>query len=600
MSGPVGAPDTDRAPTATGGARRPGRPGPPRRPGRARRVGGEDRFVARAAGVTGLMLAAGALLGLLRDRTIAGLYGAGDATDAFLVAWTIPEFASTLLIEDAMALVLVPAFSLALARRAAHRAAGDTTGPDPVRALVATGLPRLALWLAAAAAVPALAAPWVVRLLAPGLADPAAAVACTRLTSVTVLAFGVAGYFSALLRAHRSFAPPAAVYAAYNIGIVVCALALHDLWGIRAAAVGVAVGGVLMVLVQLPFVLRHLRARTVPDPDGPGARGAAGEPRGSRSPEAAGAMTFGVVLPVALFALARQSQVLVERHLASELPAGAISHLNYAQKIGQLPMVAALMICTVTLPLVARALADGDPDRARDRVERDLLLAGAIVLLGTAWMISCAPELVRLLFEQGAFDAAAGDATADVLRVYALGLLGHTLVGALIRPYCAAGRPGWYPFAAMCAGLAVTVVAGTAFVERWGAPGIAAANALGVAVTALLMLCGGRFRVVPARPVPVLAGLARLALAALAAGAAARPAADAVAGRLPAGPADAALGAVTGGLVCGLVFAAVAVLLGAPALLGGPGAPWPRPRADRPPPGADGPGRGSSPPPAPD
>ncbi|MBB0245767.1 virulence factor MviN, partial [Streptomyces alkaliphilus] len=575
------------AATGTGGAGpAPADAGRPRRVGRGRGIRREDRFVARAAGITGLLLAAGSLLGLLRDRTLAGLYGAGDATDAFLVAWTIPEFASTLLIEDAMALVLVPAFSLALARRAADRAAGGAAGPDPVRALVAAGLPRLALWLAAAAAVPALAAPLVVDLLAPGLADPTTAVTCTRLTSLTVLAFGVAGYFSALLRAHRSFAPPAAVYAAYNVGIVLCALLLHDVWGIRAAAVGVAVGGVLMVLVQLPFVLRRLRERRVPESDGTGAPGtppAAGPAPGARRPEGAGATTFAVVLPVALFALARQSQVLVERHLASELPAGAISHLNYAQKIGQLPMVAALMICTVTLPLIARAMADGDLDRARDRVERDLLLAGAIALLGAAWLVSCAPELVRLLFEQGAFDAAAGDATAGVLRVYALGLLGHTLVGALIRPYCAAGRPGWYPVAAMSAGLAVTVVAGVAFADRWGAPGIAAANAAGVAVTALLMLCGGRFRVVPARPGRVLAGLARLTVAALAAGVAARPAADAAAGLLPAGPADAALGAGMGGLVCAVVFAAAGVLFGA---AGGPGLPGlpvlSRPRRDAP------------------
>ena len=88
-------------------------------PDRRSHAGGPPRFLARAAVLTAVLTAAGALLGLLRDQALAHLYGAGPDTDAFLVAWTVPEFASTLLIEDAMALILVPAFSLALARRAA-------------------------------------------------------------------------------------------------------------------------------------------------------------------------------------------------------------------------------------------------------------------------------------------------------------------------------------------------------------------------------------------------------------------------------------------------------------------------------------------------
>ncbi|OSC56548.1 hypothetical protein B5181_34240, partial [Streptomyces sp. 4F] len=81
---------------------------------------------------------AGSVLGLARDQALARLFGAGGETDAFLVAWTVPEFAATLLIEDGLAFALVPMFSLALARRA-QGAPGD-----PVRALVASTLPRLA------------------------------------------------------------------------------------------------------------------------------------------------------------------------------------------------------------------------------------------------------------------------------------------------------------------------------------------------------------------------------------------------------------------------------------------------------------------------
>ncbi|NEA14518.1 lipid II flippase MurJ, partial [Streptomyces halstedii] len=448
-----------------------------------------------AAGAAGLTVVA-ALLGLVRDQAVARLFGAGHASDAFLVAWTVPEMAATLLIEDGMALLLVPAFSLALTRRASAASPGD-----PVRALVADTFPRLAAALACAGALLIAGAPWVVGVLAPGLEDPGLAVDCTRLTAVTVLTFGVTGYFSAALRAHGRFLGPAGVYIAYNAGIIGMTLALHAVWGVRAAAAGVAVGSVLMILTLLPgfvtLVLRR-RVRGTPAPEGRDA--------------AAPLLGAAVLAPVVLFVVSRQSQVFVERFLASSLSDGAISHLNFAQKVAQLPMVLSMMICTVTFPVVARAMASGDREGARRRVERDLALAGTVVLLGTAMVLGYAPQIVEVLFQRGAFDAADTTATAGVMRVYALGLLGHTLVGALCRPYFSSGRPTWYPLAAMGAGLLVTAGAGAALTGRFGVDGIAAANALGISTAAVLMLMGLGSRAVAVRVRAVALSLARPAL----------------------------------------------------------------------------------------
>ncbi|MEU2900623.1 murein biosynthesis integral membrane protein MurJ [Streptomyces sp. NPDC001273] len=452
------------------GAPAPQSPVPPQGPAASR------GFLARAALVTAALSIAGSVLGLVRDQSLARLFGAGSDTDAFLVAWTVPEIAATLLIEDGLAIALIPAFSVALARRARG------VPGDPVRDLVRATLPRLCLAFATAAALVAAGAPYVVRVLAPGLADPRLAVDCTRLTALSLLAFGLAGYCSAALRAHRRFFAPAAIYVAYNTGIVAMMFLLGGEWGVRSAAVGVAVGGALMVAVQLPSLFRQLASRTprpAPAADGP-------------SGEAERPVRFALIAAVLLFALCRQSQVLVERFLASSLPAGAISHLNYAQKVAQIPMTLSLMVCTVTFPVVARALADGDTGRARARVERDLVLASCVVLLGMCAVIACAPQMIGLLFQRGAFTAADTAATADVMRVYALGLLGQTLVGAFVRCYFSAGRPSWYPVGVMAAGIVVTSLAGAVTVGRWGVAGIAAANALGITVTAVLLLAGLR------------------------------------------------------------------------------------------------------------
>ncbi|WDF38227.1 lipid II flippase MurJ [Streptomyces sp. T12] len=493
------------------------RPGPP--PAARRTVGPSGRFLARATLLSAALSMAGALLGLGRDQALAHLFGAGVETDAFLVAWTLPEMASTLLIEDGMAFVLVPAFSVALARRAS-----GTGIPDPVHALVAATLPRLCLALAGAAALLAAGAPLLVSVLAPGLPDPSLAVSCTRLTATCVLSFGLAGYCSAALRAHRSYFAPGSIYIAYNAAIIAAMFVLAARWGVRSAALGVALGGCLMAAVQAPSLWRRIAGR-------PG-RSASESASESGAPYVEGGgrpLAVGLVCAVLLFALCRQSQVLIERYFASGLPSGAISHLNYAQKVAQLPMSLSLMVCVVTFPVVARAIAEGDTRRARDRVERDLVLTACLVLLGAAVVVACAPQIVQLLFQRGAFTAEDTAATAAVMRVYAVGLLGHTLVGALVQSYFSAGRTTWYPLGAMGVGTFATVVISVWAVGPWGARGIAGANAAGITLTALLLLHGLGPRTVPVRVRRVVAGLA--------------------------GPVYAAVCATAAGLVCAGLFA---------------------------------------------
>ncbi|MEU6662510.1 lipid II flippase MurJ [Streptomyces sp. NPDC046821] len=477
----------------------------PPAPARAKGLSGR---LAKAALLTALLSAAGSVLGLARDQSLAHLFGAGTETDAFLVAWTVPEFASTLLIEDGLAFVLVPAFSAAIARRA------QAAGRDPVRALVSTSLPRFGLAFLAAAVLLIAGAPGIVHVLAPGLPDPGLAVDCTRLTATCVLTFGLTGYCSAALRAHSCYVPPAAIYVAYNVGIIATMLAGGARWGVRSAAMGVAVGGFLMVAIQLPAFRRRLRAAKAAERVAD-----TGRPIPEHTPDQAldqpRALRLALIAAVLAFALCRQSQVFIERFLASSLAPGAISHLNYAQKIAQLPMVLSLMLCTVTFPVVAQAVARGDIAAARARVERDLGLAACVVLAGAAAVVACAPQIVQVLFQRGAFTAADTAATASVMRVYALGLLGHSMVGALVRSYFSGSRPTWYPVGAMALGMAATAGVGAWAVGPWGVRGIAAANAFGITLTAVLLLAAVNRRGVPVDVPKVLSELVKPMVAAV-------------------------------------------------------------------------------------
>ncbi|MER7203327.1 murein biosynthesis protein MurJ [Streptomyces sp. CB01635] len=466
--------------------------------------GASNSRLARAALLTAVLSAAGSILGLGRDQSLAHLFGAGSETDAFLVAWTVPEFASTLLIEDGLAFVLVPAFSAAIARRA------QAGGTDPVRSLVSSSLPRFGLAFLAATVLLIAGAPFLVHVLAPGLPDPQLAVDCTRLTATCALTFGLAGYCSAALRAHGCYLPPAAIYVAYNIGIIATMLVCGTRLGVRSAAMGVAVGGCLMVAVQLPAFQRRLNKAKADEKLADEARDELGDETAAKIR----AMHVGLIAAVLAFALCKQSQVFIERFLASSLAAGSISHLNYAQKVAQLPMSFSLMLCTVTFPVVAQAVARGDVAAARARIERDLGLAACVVLVGAAAIFACAPQIIHVLFQRGAFTAADTAATASVMRVYALGLLGHSMVGALVRSYFSAGRPTWYPVGAMAVGMAATAGVGARTVDLWGVRGIAGANAFGITLTAVLLLAAMDRRSVPVDVSKVLAEMGKPLLAA--------------------------------------------------------------------------------------
>jgi putative peptidoglycan lipid II flippase len=411
----------------------------------------------RATMVTLVVTLSGSLLGFFRDLFLARYFGADGGTDAFLVSWTVPETAFALVVEGGMSLLMIPLFSRAVS----------------ARKVVASTFPPIVAVLIGLSAATFLAAPLLVRVLAPGLADPALAVTCTRLTSITVLTFGIAGYLSAALRAKNVFGAPAAIHLAYNVGILSVMWALHGPLGVVSAAAGVALGSVFMVLVQLPSFLRHV-----------------GVPRSWRA--TGGALALGAIGPIMIYTLLRQAQVFVERFLGSSLAEGTISHLNYAQKVAQIPMLVALLICTVTFPTLARAMAAGEAEAARRRLEGDLRTVTALMFVATAYLVVFAPDIVHVLLEHGEFTAADTAVTAGIMRVYALGLLGHVLVTALSRPFFAGAGRNWYPAMAMGAGLVVTAVLAAIGVRYFGAYAIAAANGIGITTAAVLLLIGLR------------------------------------------------------------------------------------------------------------
>lgn len=357
-------------------------------------------------------------LGLAREILTAALFGATRRLDAFFVAYTLANLSRQLLAEGALSAAFVPVFSQALAR----------DGTDRAKALARQAMTVLFVAGVVVVAVAFLAAPLLVRLMAPGFSsdEAALALALTRrilpfllLMSLSALAMGV---LNSMDRFFVSSLAPALSNALY----IVIVLLLARRWDIAALPVAVLAGGLLQFLVQWLWAGRQGLLLVPARPD-----------RHDRELR----RMFLLFLPYAAGLSLNQVNPIVSRVLGSFLEEGAISVLNYADRVLQLPLgLFVIAISQAVLPLLSRHVLDGEALFAE--VTRDALrFALFVVLPVAAGLFLISEEMVHLLFRRGAFDDWAWMATSQALAMYGLGLPGMALTTVLMRALYARSLP---------------------------------------------------------------------------------------------------------------------------------------------------------------
>jgi putative peptidoglycan lipid II flippase len=205
-------------------------------------------------------------------------------------------------------------------------------------------------------------------------------------------------------------------------------------------------------------------------------------------------------------------------------------------------------------------VATGDVGAARRRTGWDLQIVGALVLVASAFLIALAPQVVAMLFRHGAFTAADVRATAGILRVYSVGLLGQGLLEVVGRSYFSGSRRPRVAVVTMIGALLATLVLSALLVGPFGGRGIAAANAIAISAAALVLLLGlrgGRDGIGAGR---LMRDLLRLAVLSALAGLAGALAAAPLSGLPP------ALVVLLGGVAVALVFIVLLAVAGPPRL----------------------------------
>src|SRR5437588_7467435 len=208
----------------------------------------ERAKVVEAAGVIGLATLLSRILGFVRDVVLARLFGAGLAADAFFVAYRIPNLLRELFAEGSMSAAFIPVFSEYLTKRTKRDAWELASAAFTTLLTILTGVCVLGI----------LAAPWLVKLIAPGFSDnperEALTTLLTRIMFPYLLFIGLAALAMGVLNSVRSFAAPAFSPVMFNIAIIAAAFLLAPLFAepILAVAVGVVIGGLAQFLSRLP------------------------------------------------------------------------------------------------------------------------------------------------------------------------------------------------------------------------------------------------------------------------------------------------------------------------------------------------------------
>ena len=418
--------------------------------------------LARSASLAGTATLASRILGLVREQVLAALFGAGNDMDAFIVAFRIPNLVRDLFAEGAMSAAFVPTFTRHLTLRG--RPAAWRLGNNVLNTLLLVTLTLVVAGLI-------FTRPLVTLYAGDYASVPGKLELTIRLTRVMLpflMAIVVAAAAMGMLNSLHHYFVPALSPAMFNVATIAGAIAfvpLMPLLGlprIMAIAIAVLLGGLGQVLVQWPPLAREgFRYSPVFDPRDKALRDV-------------------VVLmgPGTIGLAATQVNIFVNTLLATGQGTGAVSWLTFAFRLVYLPIgLFGVSIATAALPAVSRYAAVDDIAGIRRTVSRGLSMMVMLNVPATLGLLVLARPIVQLLFEHGRFTAADTEATAAVLRLYAVGLVGHSAT-RIVSPVFYALRQSRTAVAASLAAIVVNIILSVGFVASIGFRGLALATSM--------------------------------------------------------------------------------------------------------------------------
>ncbi|WP_028492471.1 murein biosynthesis integral membrane protein MurJ [Thioalkalivibrio sp. ALE19] len=370
-----------------------------------------NRLFRSTAVVSGMTMIS-RIMGYLRDMVLAVTFGASAATDAFFVAFRIPNFLRRLFAEGAFNQAFVPVFAEFREKR----------GREALRDLLDHTAGALLGAVAIVTLLGILAAPALIWIFAPGLAQEAGrqdlAADMLRITFPYLLFISLTAMAAGILNSIGRFAVPAFTPVFLNLALIAAALWLAPMFAepVVALAWGVFIAGALQLAFQIPFLWR---AGLLP------------RPRFRRAHEGVRRIVK-LMLPAILGTSVVQINLLVDTLIASFLVAGSISWLYFGDRFVELPLALfGIAIGTVILPRLAKQFNEERPEAFGRTLDWALRTAMLVALPAMAGLVVLAVPILATLIQYQEFTPHDTHMTALALAAYSLGLPGFILIKVL-------------------------------------------------------------------------------------------------------------------------------------------------------------------------
>lgn len=363
----------------------------------------EKSNIARAAGVLGSATMLSRVMGMVRDMVVSRLFGAGLATDAFFAAFQIPNMLRRFFAEGALTAAFVPTFSAVLKQH----------GDQKAKELSNICFTLLTIVMAAVTLAGIVFSPYIITVMFPGFsAEPGKfelTVLLNRLMFPYLFFISLVALCMGVLNTVRHFFTPAISTVLLNISMILAALCLGGFFEVPivALAIGVLIGGLIQLIIQLPVLWR---------------KGFPITPNFNfNNPEVLRIATL--MLPSVFGVGVYYLNITVSAILASLLPQGSVSYLYYAQRLFEFPQgIFAVSVAQAVLPSMSKQAADGDMAGMKDSLAFALRLTLFITIPAMAGLVVCSTPIMSLLFMGGAFDYSKVVNSAEALLFYSLGL----------------------------------------------------------------------------------------------------------------------------------------------------------------------------------
>jgi putative peptidoglycan lipid II flippase len=431
-----------------------------------------NKSIAKSAASVGIAVMCSRLLGLVREQVFAAMFGAGFTYDAFVVAFRIPNLLRDLFGEGALSAAFVTVFS----------AYETTRSQEDTWRLAANVITFLMVVLSLVTLLGIFFAGDIVSIMAPDFALIAGkaelTMLLTRIMMPFLLVISLAAVAMGILNTKGHFFIPAFASTFFNLGSIIGGVSLawilprYGQPAIVGMAFGTLIGGIAQLAVQLPSLWRTgFRYRPRLDLRDPGLL-----------------HILKLMIPATIGLSATQINIFISTNFAASCGQGSVSWLYYAFRLVQLPIgIFGVALSIAMLPVLAKQAAQKDIPAMKETMVSSLTMVFALNLPATAGFIILSEPIIRLIFQHGIFTAADTVATAQTLKLYALGLFAYSAIKVLGPAFYALDKTQ-YPVMASFLAIISNIAIINLSIDRFQHLAIALSNSCAMLISFLFLM----------------------------------------------------------------------------------------------------------------